>query len=114
MNRDGVPITPDHDILIALKTNFDSFAKQYSLDIKDLKDGTGATLANHESRIKTMETKFEQTDVAKLADEVKKTAQVQHDSELQKKWAFGLAATVGGAIYFVAQQLIAQLHLFGR
>jgi hypothetical protein len=42
----------DHDALIELKTEFKAFVRQYSLDIKELKDGTQKTLIDHDLAIK--------------------------------------------------------------
>lgn len=43
----------DHDLLIELKTRMEGL----KTDIKDLKDGTGVQLLDHEARIKKVETK---------------------------------------------------------
>lgn len=47
--------TTDHDLLIKLDTNFQSFLKQYHIDMKELKDGTAIKLADHEARIRSIE-----------------------------------------------------------
>lgn len=52
----------DHDLLISLKTEFGLFAKQYTIDIKELKDGTAMKIADHEKRI---------NDIEKIRDELK-------------------------------------------
>lgn len=45
----------DHDLLIELKSDFKNFTQMYQVDMKDLKEGTTRTLADHEIRIKKME-----------------------------------------------------------
>jgi hypothetical protein len=54
----NVKSTTDHDLLIELKTRMDSLKD----DIRDLKDGTTVKIADHESRIFSLEsTKGKQT-----------------------------------------------------
>lgn len=52
----------DHDLLITLNADFQSFVRQYRLDIKDLKDGTTMKLGDHESRIRLVEHFLEKID----------------------------------------------------
>lgn len=45
----------DHDVLITLNANFNTFLKQYHIDMKELKDNMALKLAEHESRLTAME-----------------------------------------------------------
>lgn len=47
----AVKDSSDHDLLIELKTKMDGI----KADIKDLGDGTSKTIADHETRIRTVE-----------------------------------------------------------
>lgn len=54
-----LPIAPthsgDHDLLLTFRSETQEQMKAIRVDIKELKDGTSATIADHETRIRTME-----------------------------------------------------------
>lgn len=68
--------TKDHDLLIKLDANFETFLKQYHLDVKELKDGTSKQLADHEIRLAKLE---------QITAEVKPVETVKEFRELQRQ-----------------------------
>lgn len=68
--------TKDHDLLIKLDANFETFLKQYHLDVKELKDGTSKQLADHEVRLAKLES---------ITAEVKPVETVKEFRDLQKQ-----------------------------
>lgn len=55
MNQDIAQMN-DHDLLVTMHEQI----KGIKTDIKDLKDGTSVTLSDHETRIRSAETKLSQ------------------------------------------------------
>jgi len=76
--RDQIRQT-DHDILVELRTQFNLFTKQYSLDIKDLKDGTKLMLDDHEVRLRKVE-------------------ETVHDDQTSRKAQIRLASVVAAVV----------------
>lgn len=100
----------DHDVLITLSANFTSFTQRYQRDIDDIKNGTAAKLADHESRLHKQEV---------ITNEVKPIETVKEFRALQLEWSnfktsaqvtkyfVGLVTAVfGGTITLVGQWLI--------
>ena len=67
----------DHDVLITLNANFQTFTKQYQLDMAEIKNGTSARLAEHEIRLHKLEA---------ITNEVKPIETVAEFRALQKNW----------------------------
>ena len=71
--------TNDHDLLIKLNANFETFTNQYRIDVRELKDGTTKTLADHELRISKIEDIINQVQPTQTYAEFK-TLQLQFNN----------------------------------
>ncbi len=54
MENDNIRRRDDHDLLIELKSKIE----QVSVDVKDLKDGLNTKVSDHETRIRSLESKI--------------------------------------------------------
>lgn len=89
-----MPMTSsDHDVLVKLDANFDTFVKQYSFDMKDLKDGYSLKFTDHEARLKILERLVEITSPEKTYKEFEAVKQQLHD--FKNTWKFVVAISVG-------------------
>lgn len=83
----------DHDLLIKLDSNFQTFLKQYHIDMKELKDGTALKLADLESRMRGMESLRDTINPQKMATELE--AVLDWKNEFVIRWKTILALSVG-------------------
>lgn len=95
----------DHDLLITLKANFDTFQSQYTLDMKELKDGTQFTLSDHEKRIKVVEEIVQVTTPVESLKQFKTLQQEVHDFKTTANAFRLIAGLVGGAIMYLLTQI---------
>lgn len=100
----------DHTTLIRLEAKVDSLI----LDVKEVKDGTTIKLADHETRIRTIEKTHEEINPIQVTKDFKDVQQQVHDFQTIWKFAITVAGTIGGIIGFILSVAVDSLHLFGR
>ncbi len=100
----------DHDLLIRLETKLD----QVCVDIKDLKDGFSAKLANHEIRITAMEKLHDEINPLDALTRLNKIQIKQHDFGLM--WQFIVIGIIGGSsiITWILTTLGETFHILGK
>lgn len=114
----------DHDLLIRLDQKFETFTKQYALDIKGLNDGITTQLAKHEVQIQGLEKRVDSIEqinnVVKPEEALKDYLKFKKDiNDLLLKFtttanAYRLiAGLVGGFIMWVITQLPNILESWG-
>lgn len=115
---------PDHDTIIALKTGFDIFTKQYTIDMAELKNVTTtkmselktmvtAEILDHDQRIRAMETMVEQLQPVKTVAEFRVLQKKVTDWETTANTWRVIAGVIGGLITFVFTQLPSVLKQWG-
>lgn len=87
----------DHDLLIVVTTKLD----QLSIDIKELKDGTTKTLADHEMRMTSLEKVIAEVNVEKSISLLEKHEAWIHDFNVRFTFLLFLAGGLGGIITWV-------------
>ncbi len=100
----------DHDLLIKLNANLESFFQRYDRDIKELRDGTTAQLVQHDLRL---------TELEKVMTEVKPLKTLQEFRMLQSNfnefivgikvsryWIGMVTGTLGAALAIIVNYLL--------
>ena len=98
-------IDSDHDVLVRLEANFNTFTKQYAIDIKDVKDGYTQKFANHETRILVIEKVHEQIDPIKITREFREVQQEVHDFKSIWKFVVSFAILLGSIVTFILNSI---------
>ena len=98
----------DHDLIVRLDTKMD----QLSVDVKDLKDGTSATLSQHESRIAAIERVHDEVNPLQALKQIREVAEEQHDFKIVWKFIIALAIGLSSAITLILSSIFQILHIF--
>ena len=80
-------ISNDHDLLITLNANVNTFLMQYQIDIKELKDGTSRQITDHEIRLNKLENIVTEVKPIESKKEFKKLQKQFNDFIVQAKTA---------------------------
>lgn len=111
-NSVQTPPIPDHDLLIELKSDFKNFVRQYTVDIKDIKDGTANKLADLDLRLKLMEKLAVEYPPAQIIPIVRNNEKWISNFKLTWKLIIGIVTTVGALVGFIVNLIANNLHLF--
>lgn len=101
----------DHDTLVRLESKVDQFVSQYIVDMKELRDGTTHRLADHEVRLEKIERTMEELKPVELSQKVDALNLWRHDFHLIWRFVVLAAATVGGVVAWILNNLAAWIHL---
>lgn len=97
MSSSEVP-NNDHDLLIRLSANFESFTKQYQLDMRELKDGTTRQISDHEIRLQKLEKNY---DVAQPEEKAKRLLVAETEIAAVKQEIRDFITTAKTARWFI-------------
>lgn len=107
-NRPTAPLSQsDHDLLIKMSSNFESFLERYRQDMLELKDGALRTVADHEIRLQKLETIVRVVEPEKALADFRALKQEVHDF----KTSVGAARVVVGLFTAILGSLITFLFL---
>lgn len=86
----------DHDLLIRLESKVDDIAS----DVKDLKDGTGTKLNEHELRIRKLEETAEKAQVDKRLNQIDELITWMANTKVSIKYVIAIVATATSILTF--------------
>lgn len=110
MNSDAQKIQSlDHDTLIRVETKMDGIVS----DIKEMKDGTSKTLADHELRIQSIEDIVQITSPLETVKDFRKLQLEVRDFKTTANAFRLIAGLVGGAIMYLLTQVPNLLKTWG-
>lgn len=99
----------DHDLLITLNVKVDNLAT----DIKAVGDGVGKQIADHEVRIRKIESDHEAVNPVQTFKDFKTLEQQVRDAKTTAGVYRIVAGFIGGAIFFILTQLPHVLRQWG-
>ncbi len=100
----------DHDLLIRLESKVDDI----SVDIRELNDGTKATLALHEKRISDIEKTILESDPKVNIKKLDEVYNWMHDTRLSLKFLVASIVAISSIITFLLKVVIDSFNLFNR
>lgn len=98
----------DHDTLIRLETKVD----QIVVDIKELKDGLNAKVADLDARVKLMEKLRDEMTPIESHNRINELWQWKHDFSLTWKVIITIASVVGGVVGFILSVVTDLMGIF--
>jgi hypothetical protein len=99
----------DHDLLITLNVKVDNL----SVAMKEVGDGTGKGLADHEARIRKIESDHEAVNPLQSFKDLQEVKGQLRDNKITANAYRVVAGFVGGGIFFILTQLPVILRGFG-
>lgn len=102
----------DHDTLIALNANFETFVSRYTIDIKELKDGTNSRLIDAETRLRFIEKVHERVDPEKTFTRLEIVETELMDFKRYWKAAQIIIGAITFGIGFIFSIIVSLLKIF--
>lgn len=103
----------DHDTLVMLNANFNTFLMQYKLDMTELKDGTTLKLADHESRLRSLESLRDTINPQQMLARLDEVVQWKREFIIRWRTTLWIVGGASSIVTFILTVLAFMLKIIG-